>query len=322
MNTQEISILSEKKNQIQDLLQDIFNEYNRMNETKIHNNCEKDLEMRTMIHTIRTLETSEKEKIDEIRTLKKTIHEYETLINNLNNKLETIEEDKQEENRFDMVRIQAKEISNKDREIERLNGLLNHFKNKGKSEDKKEIDYSEDNQGKIDSVITKVKSKTASTITLQEVVEMNESVNQETGEVNPNFIYEEESKSEKTELITDKSIVKEEDLIKSPLLELTVEKLIGDTPEMVEAPEPEPSPNGSINSNTDLLPVEDVNETVEIQDKGKLIIVTSKKIKYYAYDNESPQTVYEFTGNKVANKPLGTREKNEKGKYKVQLFTS
>ena len=60
-----------KKNQINDLLQDIFAEYNRMNETKIQNNCEKDLEMRTMIDNIRTLESSEKQKIDEIRNLKK-----------------------------------------------------------------------------------------------------------------------------------------------------------------------------------------------------------------------------------------------------------
>ena len=47
-------------------------------------------------------------------------------------------------------------------------------------------------------------------------------------------------------------------------------------------------------------------------DKGKLIIVTSKKIKYYAYEKESPQTVYEYNGNKIADKPLGTRIKNER----------
>ena len=84
MNNQGVNNLCEKKNQIQDLLQDIFNEYNRMNESKIQNNCEKDLEMRTMIDTIRTLETSETQKTNEIRSLKKTIHEYETLINTLN----------------------------------------------------------------------------------------------------------------------------------------------------------------------------------------------------------------------------------------------
>ena len=35
-----------KKNQINDLLQDIFAEYNRMNETKIQSKCESDLDMR------------------------------------------------------------------------------------------------------------------------------------------------------------------------------------------------------------------------------------------------------------------------------------
>ena len=53
----------------------------------------------------------------------------------------------------------------------------------------------------------------------------------------------------------------------------------------------------------------------------KVYWTTSKKIKYYAYENEEPQTVYEFNGNKKADKPLGTREKNNKGKYKVQLFS-
>lgn len=284
MNNQFIDNLSEKKNQIQDLLQDIFNEYNRMNETKIQNNCEKDLEMRTMIENIRTLETSEKRKIDEIRSLKKTIHEYETLINNLNEKLETVEEDKQEENRFDMLRIQAKEITEKDREIDRLNGLLNHYKNKN---------MKDNNQ--IDTVITKVECKSVSEITLQEI-------NGETGEVNPNFIYDnkQNSETENSNQLTPNSIPEE--------------------------PEPEPSPDGSIKSDINLSSVETpvvetpVVETEQQTDKGKLIIVTSKKIKYYAYEKESPQTVYEFNGNKIADKPLGTRIKNEKGKYKVQLF--
>ena len=267
MNNQDLINLSEKKNQIQDLLQDIFNEYNRMNETKIQNNSEKDLEMRTMIDNIRTLETSEKEKIDEIRNLKKVIHEYETLINNLNDKLEIAEEDKREENRFDMVRIQAKEISEKDREIERLNGLLNHYKKKDVKEEKQ-----------IDNVLTRIQSKNVTEITLTEV---NEPVNEETGEVNPNFIYDDKD-SDKSELSSESQ------------------------PETQPQTQPESQPETQ----------------TESQDKGKLIIVTSKKIKYYAYENEDPQTVYEFNGNKIADKPLGTRMKNEKGKYKIQLFSS
>ena len=70
MNTTNLINICENKNKIQDLLNDIFNEYNRMNESKIQNNCEKDLEMRGMIDTIRTLENSERENNDEIRKLK------------------------------------------------------------------------------------------------------------------------------------------------------------------------------------------------------------------------------------------------------------
>ena len=54
--------LCDKKNQINNLLQDIFSEYNRMNETKIQSKCENDLELRNMIDTIRDLEKSEIEK--------------------------------------------------------------------------------------------------------------------------------------------------------------------------------------------------------------------------------------------------------------------
>lgn len=276
MDNLEINNLSEKKNQIQDLLQDIFNEYNRMNESKIQNNCEKDLEMRTMIETIRTLEASEKQKIDEIRKLNKTIHEYETLINNLNDKLETVEEDKNEENRFDMVRIQAKEITEKDREIERLNGLLNHYKKK---------DSKSDTQ--INTVLNVVECKELPEITLTEV---DEKINSETGEKNPNFVYDDISHLE---------------------------------PEPSNPPTPDSiseEKESEIKIQTETSSSESIKSESEV-DKGKLIIVTSKKIKYYAYENEMPQTVYEFNGNKIADKPLGTRIKNEKGKYKIQLFS-
>ena len=287
MDNLEIKNLSEKKNQIQDLLQDIFNEYNRMNETKIQNNCEKDLEMRTMIENIRTLESSEKQKIDEIRNLKKTIHEYETLINNLNDKLETIEEDKQEENRFDMLRIQAKEITEKDREIERINGLLNHYKKKDSKSDT-QINT------QINTVLNVVECKELSEITLTEV---DEKINSETGEKNQNFIYDD-------------------------IPHLEPEPSNPPTPNSIsESPEPETSPDGSIKSDLDLPSVDKEDISEKKLDKGKLIIVTSKKIKYYAYENEIPQTVYEFNGNKIADKPLGTRIKNEKGKYKVKLFS-
>ena len=147
-----------KKNQINDILQDIFKEYNRMNETKIQSKCESDLEMRNMISTIRDLETSETNKIkinqeleDEIRSLKRQICEYELMINDLQSKLEIADEEEQENNKFDMLRIQAKEITMKDREIDRLNKLIKKFKSND--------DDDEEKDKKIDSLLEKVTFK-------------------------------------------------------------------------------------------------------------------------------------------------------------------
>tara|TARA_B100000900_G_scaffold415917_1_gene447859 strand:+ start:1725 stop:2567 length:843 start_codon:yes stop_codon:yes gene_type:complete len=278
--------ICEKKNQIQDLLNDIYNEYNRSNETKIQSELEKSLELRTMSSNLRSLELSNREKDDRIKSLEKANYDYEIIIRDLKSKIELVQEEESENNKFDMLRIQAKEISEKSREIDRLNGLINHYKNeKGKEE------VIQDNQEEINKVISKVESKVVKEITLNEVVEP---VNKETGEINPNFIYDD-------------------------VPHMEPEPSNPPTPNSIpEAPESEPSPGGSIHSEEEVK--EEVEEVKE--DKGKLIIVTSKKIKYYAYENELPQIVYEFNGNKITDKPLGQRIKNEKGKYKTVLFAS
>ena len=248
--------ICEKKNQIQDLVNDIFNEYNRMNETKIQSKCEANLEMRVMISTIRSLEESNVEKDNEIRSLKKTVHEYEIMINDLQSKFELAEEDEKENNKFDMLRIQAKEISEKSREIDRLNGLLNHHKSKDKDK-------------KIDKVLE--------TVQVSEV-QVSEVVDPVTEEENPNLTYP------------------------------------GST-------ESEPSPHGSIKGE-DEEPDKDLGtDPVLESDKGKLLKITSKGIKYFVYEKENPQKLYEFNDDKLCEKVVGTRTKNEKGKYKVQLLT-
>jgi len=234
-----------KKNQINNLLQDIFAEYNRINETKIQSKCESDLEMRNMITTIRDLEKSETDKIkinqeleDEIRSLKRQICEYESMINDLQRKLEIADEEEQENNKFDMLRVQAKEITMKDREIDRLNKLIKNLKSKNDG-DVKEKD-------KIDSLLEKV-------------------------------------------------TFKEGNLVK-----------------IIESePEPEPEP--------DKLTCEPDKLTCEEVDRGNLLKITYKKVKYHVYSNENPQYVYEFNDDKKADKILGIRTKNEKGKYKIQL---
>jgi len=250
-----------KKNQIQDLVNDIFNEYNRLNETKIQSKCEANLEMRVMITTIRSLEESNVEKDNEIRSLKKTIHEYEIMINELQSKFVIAEEDEKEDNKFDMLRIQAKEISDKGREIDRLNVQLNHFKNKDKD---KKIE-------KVMETVLRKDEDEKSTIKFSEVQasEVVDAVDPVTGEENPNLTYS------------------------GPI-------------------ESEPSPGGSI---------KDEDEPDPELDKGKLLKITSKGIKYFVYENENPQQLYEFNHDKLCEKVVGQRTKNEKGKYKVQLLT-
>jgi len=295
--------ICDKKNQIQDLLNNIFNEYNRMNETKIQSKCEANLEMRTMIATIRSLEESNTEKDNEIRTLKKTVHEYESMINDLQSKFEIAEEDEKENNKFDMLRIQAKEISEKSREIDRLNGLLNHHKNKDKDKiiDKvlETVQEKEDNQSEVQ--VSEVQSEVQS-----EVIEVQDPV---TEEENPNLVYSGPTESEPSP----HGSINDEDedegfIIKAPLhkflLGVPVEQLVSDTPEPEPEPDKEPEP-----------------EPDKEPDKGKLLKITSKGIKYFVYEKENPQQLYEFNDDKLCEKVVGTRTKNEKGKYKVQLLT-
>ena len=293
--------ICEKKNKIQDLINDIYGEYNRLNESKIQSNCENDLEMRTMINNIRSLESSNVEKDSRIKLLEKTICDYEAIIRDLQEKIELVKEEEQENNKFDMLRIQAKEISEKSREIERLNGLLKLSKEK--------------KSNKIDSILTDVKdnleSKIDNSLKVEESIspkedtppkedtspKVQEFTDPETGEENPNFIYD------KITLKTncDKS---SEDVQNEEIRHL----------------EPEPSnPPSPVDEKEDSDKEE--NKRDEEISKGKLIIITSKKIKYYAYENESPQIVYEFNGNKITDKPLGERKRLENGKHRVNLFS-
>ena len=70
------------------------------------------------------------------QTLEKANHDYSTLINDLQEKILVLEEVKRQEDRFDLVKVQANEIHQKDMEIERLQKLLNKSKGSPKKENK------------------------------------------------------------------------------------------------------------------------------------------------------------------------------------------
>ena len=282
--------ICDKKNQIQDLLNDIFSEYNRMNESKIQSKCETDLEMRTMISNIRSLENSSIEKDNRIKTLEKTVCDYEKIIEDLNSKLEIKEECDRENNRHDMLRTLSKDISEKDREIKRLNDLVEFHKKKSKKENNKltevneltedtqvETSQNEDtnkevnSDSNIDDIIDSVSNKEdKNDVKLKEVVDF---VNKETGEKNPNFIYKDD--------------------ILIPQLE----------------PEPSNPPS----------PVENISVEPE-SPKKTLMKIKSKNILYFVYKEDDPdQDVYEYNDEKRTDKIVGKRIRVN-GVWKWDLF--
>ena len=270
--------ICDKKNQIQDLLNEIYSEYNRINETKIQSKCETDLEMRTMISNIRSLESSSIEKDNRIKCLEKTVCDYEKIIEDLNSKLELKEECDRENNRHDMLRTLSKGISEKDREIERLNGLLEfHKKNK---ETKKQ---------KIDNIIEDVKNKEESKITLSEV---NEPVNEETGEVNPNFVYD----IQESEPSPDSSIHSSDNL--NETIEPQEETKEESKAEESKAEESKPE---------------------ESKPEKTLLKVKKNNKTYFVYKEDEPeQIIYEYNEEKRTDKIVGKRTRvNGKWSWKL-----
>ena len=127
--------INDKKNQIYSLLEDFFDEYNRIDSTRIQSRCENDLELRRLSDIIASQENEAKQRIKRVQELEQEVqskikqnHEYETMINSLQEKLSVADEEKIEENKFNMVIIQANEMSQKDREIERLNKVIKTLK--------------------------------------------------------------------------------------------------------------------------------------------------------------------------------------------------
>ena len=276
--------ICDKKNQIQDLLNEIYNEYNRMNETKIQSKCETDLEMRTMISNIRSLESGGVEKDNRIKNLEKTVCDYEKIIEELNSKLELKEECDRENNRHDMLRTLSKDISEKDREINRLNGLLEFHKKNSKKNSKKE----EEDTSQLDSIIDSVSNKNDKNdnLTLKEVVEP---VNKETGEENPNFIYD--KKSENSEDKLDETLEPEE--VKEP------ESEVKDSEPEVKDSEPEVKDS-------------EVEKT--------LMRVKTKGVHYFVYKEDDPeQDVFEFNEEKRTDKIVGKRTRVN-GKWSWKLY--
>jgi len=70
---------------------------------------------------------------------------------------------------------------------------------------------------------------------------------------------------------------------------------------------------------TDSKEKDDNDDKDDTDDIGKLLIVTSKKVKYFVYEKEVPQKLYEFNDEKIPGVVVGRRTRNASGKFKVTL---
>ena len=135
--------LGEEKNMMIQSLQNIFQEHLRLKEEM---NTQKVFHQSEVTSSLDTIQNQEKTITDhlesilaleeESRVQKKQLSEYELMIRELEDKLsDTLKdqgEEKETSNKFNMIRVQADEIANKDREIERLNKLVLNLKTKTK----------------------------------------------------------------------------------------------------------------------------------------------------------------------------------------------
>jgi hypothetical protein len=128
---------SEKKNTINKIVQELYDENVRLSEIYQQYKCENDLNLRTTITTIRDQENIIKEKDNKIKELendlsskRKQLHEYEGIIRDLEDKMNELIHEKEEENRFNILKVQADTILEKEKEIVRLNDIINKENNK------------------------------------------------------------------------------------------------------------------------------------------------------------------------------------------------
>ena len=170
--------LVKKKYEINNYIQEVFDEYVRQHELHQQYKNETDLKNRNNIDIFRKQESESKLKdlkISELETdisnKNKTINDYEIMIRDLEDKLNAIIVEKKEEDRFNMVKVQAKTIQDKENEITRLEELLKKKNNKDlKIENLIESVENETNNDSEISIIEEKKEEVVIDTKIEEVV--------------------------------------------------------------------------------------------------------------------------------------------------------
>ena len=278
--------INDKKNKTYALLEEFFDEYNRIDSTRIQSRCENDLELRRLSDIIASQENEAKTRMKRIQELElgvqskiKQNHEYETMINSLQEKLNVANEEKIEENKFNMVIIQANEMSQKDREIDRLNKVIKTLK-----------EQSGGAWGVVLKDTTELKTEVKSDVsTIDKVMDALEMT---LGDAEP------------ADTIDD----------------------VDDADDADDADDPDdPDDADDVDEKSDNLGEnltdEDAEEEEEEEEdpRGELMIFAYHRKDYYMYASETPQKLYEKLADNTVGNVVGERKKNDKGKFKTVM---
>ena len=136
--------MSKQKHALVQMAQTLVESYHSETAEYLKHRLETDQKMAELSQTILDQEKDSAyglakiQGLEETLSLKnRTLSEYEEMIRGLEDKLkeklETESAEQESSNKFNMLRIQAKEITEKDREIERLNKLVNLLRDKKKA---------------------------------------------------------------------------------------------------------------------------------------------------------------------------------------------
>lgn len=168
-----------KKNQLLSLVQNIVNDYQSLNDTFMEqkqNSLQEIQKLNSLIHeqeaNVQKQQSLTQTDESEIHRLKKQCYEYEEMIRKLEDKLNEKDQEKTENNKFNMMIAQANELEAKDREIERLNKLVLSLKHP-----KKDISLISSKKNSpvktslVDSIVTNVKDELQKDKEIEEIEE-------------------------------------------------------------------------------------------------------------------------------------------------------
>ena len=172
----------EKKYLVTNTIQELYDEHTRSLEVFNQYKCECELEKKSFILTIKKQEKEIKNRDNTINRLEdenskknKQISEYEKMIRDLEDKMNELLIEKEEENRFDIIRLQNKSIEEKENEIIRLTNLLK--KKEVTKQDTKEVTKEDRTDKKIINVLDSLASNDKEeTIEVEEVYDEEETI--------------------------------------------------------------------------------------------------------------------------------------------------